>query len=154
MMSKTFGAPFGAVTSRGKSGVDSLAFRPMTPLNCGCGTGRTAEPPDGSVLWSGVDGCSAKAGKHPTRNVTTNQQALTNERGCFESESARVANGGTTVMTSSSADVILSPFTYIELWVPLGSTMCKGCSARPEVRNGPLGGRSWKGQIATMPTST
>src|SRR5215475_13976723 len=57
MISKTFGAPFGAVTSFGKSGVDSLALRPMSPLNWGCGTGSTAEPPDGGVLWSGDDDC-------------------------------------------------------------------------------------------------
>src|SRR5215469_18756517 len=61
MMSKTFGAPFGAVTAFGKSGVDSLALRPMTPPNCAWGTGSTAEPPVAGVLWSGV-GCSASAG--------------------------------------------------------------------------------------------
>src|SRR5262245_26159586 len=45
MMSKTFGAPLGAVTAFGKSGVDSLAVRPCTPPNGGSGTGRTGEPP-------------------------------------------------------------------------------------------------------------
>ena len=33
MMSSMFGAPFGAFTAWGKSGLDSLAFRPMTPWN-------------------------------------------------------------------------------------------------------------------------
>src|SRR5262245_14382511 len=47
MMSRTLGAPLGAVTSLGKSGVDSLAVRPMTPPNCGAGVGRMAEPPAG-----------------------------------------------------------------------------------------------------------
>src|SRR5215471_6449640 len=51
MMSRTFGAPFGAVTSLGKSGLDSLALRPMTPPNGGSWTGRIGEPP--------VDGFSA-----------------------------------------------------------------------------------------------
>src|SRR5262245_44912468 len=53
MISKIFGAPSGAVTDFGKSGVDSLALRPMTPPNCGCGMGSTAEPPIGD----GVDDC-------------------------------------------------------------------------------------------------
>src|SRR5262249_46238238 len=52
MMRRTFGAPFGAVTAFGKSGVDSLALRPMMPRNCGCGIGRTAEPPDGGAARS------------------------------------------------------------------------------------------------------
>src|SRR5262245_39753528 len=47
IMSRTFGAPVGAVTALGKSGVDSLALRPMTPPNSGSGAGRIAEPPAG-----------------------------------------------------------------------------------------------------------
>src|SRR5262245_61619706 len=45
MMSRTLGAPSGAVTSLGKSGLDSSALRPMTPPNGTSGTGRTGEPP-------------------------------------------------------------------------------------------------------------
>src|SRR5262245_23968826 len=45
MMSRTFGAPLGAVTAFGKSGLDSLAVRPCTPPNAGSGTGRMGEPP-------------------------------------------------------------------------------------------------------------
>src|SRR5215471_13410765 len=87
MMSKTFGAPCGAVTAFGKSGVESLALRPMTPLNCGCGIGSTADPPSRGVLWSGADTCCASAGCHPATIVTVNQQTLRRERHCFESES-------------------------------------------------------------------
>src|SRR5262245_16398313 len=50
MISKTFGAPFGAVTAFGNSGVDSLALRPIVPPNCGCGIGSTAELPGGGGL--------------------------------------------------------------------------------------------------------
>ena len=50
MINKTFGGPFGVVTALGKSGVDSLALRPMTPPNCGCGIGSTAEPPCGGLF--------------------------------------------------------------------------------------------------------
>src|SRR5215475_14671366 len=57
MISKIFGAPFGAVTGFGKSGFDSLALRPITPWNCGCGIGRTADPPLEGALWPGVDDC-------------------------------------------------------------------------------------------------
>src|SRR5215469_18002575 len=38
-MSKIFGAPFGGCTSLGKSGTESLAVRPMRPLNGGSGLG-------------------------------------------------------------------------------------------------------------------
>src|SRR5271156_753661 len=44
MISRTFGAPLGAVIALGKSGLDSLALRPMTPPNCDSGTGRIIEP--------------------------------------------------------------------------------------------------------------
>src|SRR5262245_12673450 len=60
MMRRTFGAPLGAVTSLGKSGLDSLALRPMTPPNGASGTGRTGEPPvgdfwvDWSCAWAGA----------------------------------------------------------------------------------------------------
>jgi hypothetical protein len=43
MIRRTFGAPSGAVTALGKSGVDSLALRPMTPRNGCSGTGRISE---------------------------------------------------------------------------------------------------------------
>src|SRR5262245_20542712 len=41
MMSSTFGAPFGAWTSLGKSGVEPLTVRPILPWNGGSGFGRT-----------------------------------------------------------------------------------------------------------------
>src|SRR5499426_1376595 len=47
MISRTLGAPLGAVTSLGKSGLDSLALRPMTPPNGASRTGRMGEPPVG-----------------------------------------------------------------------------------------------------------
>ena len=41
-MSRTLGAPLGAVTSAGKSLTDSLIVRPILPLNGGSGRGRTS----------------------------------------------------------------------------------------------------------------
>src|ERR1700733_7872286 len=41
-MRRTFGAPFGALTSCGKSLVDSSTVRPMCPLNGGSGRGNTS----------------------------------------------------------------------------------------------------------------
>src|SRR5262245_9166454 len=41
MMSSTLGAPLGAWTPLGKSGVDSLAVRPILPLNGWAGWGST-----------------------------------------------------------------------------------------------------------------
>src|SRR5262245_53113361 len=52
MMSRTLGAPLGAVTPTGKSGLDSLALRPMTPPNGASGTGRIGEPPVGALSWA------------------------------------------------------------------------------------------------------
>src|SRR5262245_48922204 len=56
MMSRTLGAPLGAVTPVGNSDLDSLALRPMTPPNCASGTGRIDEPPvggfSGNLLWA------------------------------------------------------------------------------------------------------
>src|SRR5215471_10539502 len=40
MMSSTLGAPLGGLTSLGKSGLDSSAFRSMSPLNGASGLGR------------------------------------------------------------------------------------------------------------------
>jgi hypothetical protein len=55
MINKTFGAPFGAVTARGKSGFDSLALRPITPSNGGAGIGRIVAPVDGGgASWASV----------------------------------------------------------------------------------------------------
>src|SRR5215468_5965156 len=51
-MSRTFGAPFGASMDLGKSGVDSLAVRPILPWNGGCGRGRTFESPAGGCSWA------------------------------------------------------------------------------------------------------
>ena len=42
------GTLWGEVTAFGKSGLDSLALRPMTPLNGGSGTGSKDEPPVGA----------------------------------------------------------------------------------------------------------
>lgn len=41
-MSKIFGAPLGGCTSLGKSGTESLAVRPIRPLNGGSGLGRVS----------------------------------------------------------------------------------------------------------------
>src|SRR5262245_53408832 len=49
-MSRTFGAPFGASMPLGKSGVDSLAVRPILPWKGGCGRGRTSCAPSGSAM--------------------------------------------------------------------------------------------------------
>src|SRR5262245_37905694 len=46
LINRTLGAPLGAVTPPGKSGLDSLALRPMTPPNGSSRTGRIGEPPD------------------------------------------------------------------------------------------------------------
>src|SRR5262245_40150669 len=45
VISRMFGAPFGAVAALGKTGLESLVVRPMTPRNGGSGTGRTGAPP-------------------------------------------------------------------------------------------------------------
>src|SRR5262245_37631732 len=47
MIKSTFGSPLGAWTSLGKSGVDSLAVRPILPWNGGSGLGRTVPGPSG-----------------------------------------------------------------------------------------------------------
>src|SRR5262245_47948655 len=79
MMSRTFGAPLGAVTPTGKSGLDSLALRPTTPPNGASGTGRTGEPPVGDFLtdlsWAKRLACGPlKALSQPSRATpaTTN----------------------------------------------------------------------------------
>jgi hypothetical protein len=55
----------GAVTARGKSGLDSLALRPITPPNGGAGIGRISAPADdGSAPWA-----SALAGR-PMQQLT------------------------------------------------------------------------------------
>src|SRR5262249_16394723 len=43
-ISRTLGAPAGASTPFGKSGVESLTVRPILPLNGGSGMGRTLPP--------------------------------------------------------------------------------------------------------------
>src|SRR5262245_26801452 len=53
MMSKTFGAPLGALTSLGKSGLDVRAMRSIWPLNGASGLGRDSS------------GCSLGAGFAP-----------------------------------------------------------------------------------------
>src|SRR5215475_10639148 len=64
MIRRTFGAPLGAVTSLGKSGLDSLALRPMTPPNGASGTGRIGEPPVGD-FWIDWSCARAVAGNPP-----------------------------------------------------------------------------------------
>src|SRR5208283_1151984 len=54
-ISKMLGAPFGALTSPGKSGVESLGVNPMCPLNGGAGRGK--------VSWAFV------GIKHPNANT-------------------------------------------------------------------------------------
>jgi hypothetical protein len=49
---RIFGAPLGAVTALGKSGLDSVALRPMTPPNDGSGVGRMTEPPVAGALYA------------------------------------------------------------------------------------------------------
>src|SRR5262245_65281284 len=66
IMSRIFGAPFGAVTPVGKSGLDSLALRPTMPPNGSSGTGRTGEPPVGDL---GDGACCANTGA--ANNATT-----------------------------------------------------------------------------------
>src|SRR5215471_18240731 len=72
MMSRTLGAPLGAVTSLGKSGLDSLALRPMTPPNGASGIGRTGEPPLGDFGFVGFWPTASPA----TRIVTENRSLV------------------------------------------------------------------------------
>src|SRR3990172_9764437 len=50
MMSRTFGAPFGALMALGKSGVDSAAVRPILPLKGWSGLGRTSCATAGNAM--------------------------------------------------------------------------------------------------------
>src|SRR5262245_11111508 len=52
MISKMFGAPGGAETSLGKSGMESLTVRPIFPLNGSGGWGRTSCAAAGKVATS------------------------------------------------------------------------------------------------------
>src|SRR5262245_37902506 len=81
MMSRTFGAPLGAVTPVGKLGLDSLALRPMTPPNGSSGTGRTGEPLfcDFSTGLSWAKRLARgprKATSHPNRAMSERTSAL------------------------------------------------------------------------------
>src|SRR5262245_50731761 len=50
---KNIGGALGSRNAFGKSGFDSLALRPMTPLNACSGMGSSIEPPCGTgVLWA------------------------------------------------------------------------------------------------------
>src|SRR5262245_58917940 len=79
MMSRTFGAPAGAATAFGKSGLESFAVRPMTPWNGGSGTGSTGEPPVGgfaaglSAAWRSLGIESVIA---PSTTVSASQVSL------------------------------------------------------------------------------
>src|SRR5215471_14491407 len=75
MMSRTLGAPFGAVTSLGKSGLDSVALRPITPPNGASGTGRTGEPPVGDVLTD--LSCAKRLACGPLKAVSQPSRATT-----------------------------------------------------------------------------
>src|SRR5262249_43650065 len=70
MIKSTFGAPLGALTSLGKSGLDSLALRPMTPPKGASGTGRIGEPPVGDfsagLSWANTLTGSPLAASQPT----------------------------------------------------------------------------------------
>src|SRR5262245_55691061 len=75
MMSRTFGAPLGAVTAFGKSGVDSLALRPMTPPNAGSGAGRIAAPPTGDEAL-----CASAGVDSPMQLLTAAAMAIVSNR--------------------------------------------------------------------------
>src|SRR5262245_18043206 len=82
MMSRTFGAPSGAVTPLGKSGLDSLALRPMTPPNGASGTGRTGDPAVGDFLldWSCADAVArgpVQAANQPSKELIASTAAVT-----------------------------------------------------------------------------
>src|SRR5262245_39593699 len=68
MMSSTLGAPLRAVTSLGKSGLDSLALRPMTPPNGASGLGRIGEPPAGDFGSVGFWPTAIPATRVATKN--------------------------------------------------------------------------------------
>src|SRR5215475_11647080 len=72
MISRTLGAPLGAVTSLGKSGLDSLALRPMTPPNGASGIGSTGEPPLGDFGFVGFWPTASPV----TRIVTENRSLV------------------------------------------------------------------------------
>src|SRR5262245_39118505 len=82
MMRRTFGAFLGAVTPFGKSGLDSLALRPMTPPNGGSGNGRTGEPPVGdfSIDWSCAEAVARRppdAANQPRKELVASSAAVT-----------------------------------------------------------------------------
>src|SRR5678815_5883535 len=60
-MSRTFGAPFGAVVSCGKSFAESLIVRPTCPLKGGSGLGRTS--------CAATSGCATAAHSRRPRAV-------------------------------------------------------------------------------------
>src|SRR5215475_8534801 len=103
MISRTFGAPLGAVTSLGKSGLDSLALRPMTPPNGASGTGRTGEPPVGD-FW--LDGFCAWA-------VAGNRPEAANPRSRELIVSTAVANVVRTRIVSSEEGLTLRAGTTL-----------------------------------------
>src|SRR5262245_37000247 len=86
-MRSTFGAPLGASTGLGKSGVDSLAVRPILPLNGGSGRGRTLGslgPPPGTsadarmtgLYWAFASGVSRpEATSQPNRPLAATNRA-------------------------------------------------------------------------------
>src|SRR5262245_48593018 len=77
MMSRTFGAPAGAATAFGKSGLESFAVRPMTPWNGGSGTGSTGEPPVGGF----AAGLSAAWRSHGSEAVIAPSTTVSASRG-------------------------------------------------------------------------
>jgi hypothetical protein len=58
-MSKTFGAPFGASTPLGKSGVDSLTVRAILPANGCSGFGKASSAPVVRVTQAQSESVSA-----------------------------------------------------------------------------------------------
>src|SRR5262245_47370720 len=69
MMSSTFGAPLGAWTSLGKSGVESLTVRPILPWNGGSGIGRTFRRASAAAFlsWARTAGSRPEAASRPGR---------------------------------------------------------------------------------------
>src|SRR5262245_10804713 len=82
MMSRTFGAPSGAVTPLGKSGLDSLVLRPKTPPNGATGTGRIGDPAVGDFLvdWSCAEAVARRpveAANQPSKELIASTAAVT-----------------------------------------------------------------------------
>src|SRR5215468_2140600 len=67
MISSTFGAPLGAWTSLGKSGLESLTVRPILPRNGGSGFGRTDPEPSGFLSSRNTAASRFEPASQPSR---------------------------------------------------------------------------------------